>query len=77
MSIKSKVNLSFLVLGILSILVIALFNYSETKKEVIANAFDKAELINSFAMASRTYTVQTMRPLALKIAGTDQFLADR
>lgn len=73
MSIKSKVNLSFLVLGILSILVIALFNYSETKKEVIANAFDKAELINSFAMASRTYTVQTMRPLALKIAGTDQF----
>jgi len=73
MSIKSKVNLSFLILGILSILAIALFNYNETKKEVIANAFDKAELINSFAMASRTYTVQTMRPLALKIAGTDQF----
>jgi HAMP domain-containing protein len=73
MSIKSKVNLSFLILGIISILVIALFNYNETKKEVIANAFEKAELINSFAMAARMYTVQTMRPLALKVAGPDQF----
>lgn len=73
MSIKSKVNLSFLILGIISILVIALFNYNETKKEVITNAFEKAELINSFAMAARMYTVQTMRPLALKVAGPNQF----
>lgn len=73
MSIKSKVNLSFLILGILSIIAISLFNYNQTKKEVIANAFQKAELINSFAMASREYTVKTMRPLAVKMGGPGQF----
>ena len=66
MSIKSKINLSFLVLGIVAALAIALFNYVEIKNDVIDNAFKKAELINSFAMASRTYTVKTMRPLAQK-----------
>ena len=73
MSIKSKINLSFLVLGILCIAAVSLFSYFETKKEVMANALEKAELINSFALASRTYTVKTMRPLALEIAGQDKF----
>lgn len=73
MSIKSKINLSFLVLGILSALAIALFNYFEIKNKVIDNAFKKAELINSFAVASRTYTVKTMRPLAMEMAGPGEF----
>lgn len=73
MSIKSKINLSFLALGIIAALAIASFNYLEIKSKVIAEAYKKAELINSFAMASRTYTVKTMRPLALKVAGPDQF----
>ena len=73
MSIKSKINLSFLALGIIAALAVALFNYLEIKDKVIDNAYKKAELINSFAMASRTYTVKTMRPLALKMAGPNQF----
>ena len=73
MSIKSKINLSFLTLGIIAALAVALFNYFEIKDKVIDNAYKKAELINSFAMASRTYTVNTMRPLALKMAGPNQF----
>lgn len=73
MSIKSKINLSFLALGIFAAMAAALFNYFETKNKVITEAFKKAELINSFAMASRTYTVKTMRPLALSLAGPDQF----
>jgi HAMP domain-containing protein len=73
MSIKLKINLSFMFLGILSVIAVALFNYIETRKEVFLNAFEKAELINSFALAARTYTVKTMRPLALKVAGPNQF----
>lgn len=73
MSIKSKINLSFLALGTLSALAVALFNYFEIKDQVIANALKKAELINSYAVASRNYTVNTMRPLALKVAGPEQF----
>ena len=73
MSIKSKINLSFLALGIIAALAVAVFNYFEIKDKVIDDAYKKAELINSFAMASRTYTVKTMRPLALRVAGADQF----
>ena len=73
MSIKSKINISFLVLGILAALGFSAFNYMEIKESVISNAFKKAELINSFAMASRTYTVNTMRPLAVKAMGPEQF----
>ncbi len=73
MSIKSKINLCFLTLGIIAALAIALFNYFEIKNNVIAEAYKKAELINSFAMASRTYTVKTMRPLAIQVAGAGQF----
>ncbi len=73
MSIKSKINLSFLALGIVAALAVALFNYFEIKGKVIDNAYKKAELINSFAMASRTYTVKTMRPLAISVAGPGQF----
>lgn len=73
MSIKSKINLSFLALGVLAALAVSAFNYVEIKKSVISNAFKKAELINSFAMASRTYTVNTMRPLAIKAMGPEQF----
>jgi len=73
MSIKSKINLSFLALGIVAAVAVALFNYIEIKGKVIDNAYNKAELINSFAMASRTYTVKTMRPLAISVAGPGQF----
>lgn len=73
MSIKSKINMSFLAMGIFAALAIALFNYFEIRKSVIAEAYKKAELINSFAMASRTYTVKTMRPLAIEVAGAGQF----
>ncbi len=73
MKIKLKINLLLLVLGMVSTVLITLFQYYVSKKQVIDDAFDKAELINSFALASRQYTVETMRPLAVQLAGPDQF----
>lgn len=73
MSIKTKLNLILLILGIISSILIAVLNYIDAKNRVFEEAYNKAQLINSFAMAARTYTVKTMRPLAIEIAGTGKF----
>ena len=73
MSIKLKINLLLLLIGIITSIGIGAFNYNEAKDRVFSDAFQRAELISSFAMASRDYTVKTMRPLAIEIAGTNSF----
>jgi len=71
MSIKMKVNLLLLGLGIVMAITIAGYNYYEAKNLIVKEALKKGELITSFAMASREYTVKTMRPLAMELAGSD------
>lgn len=73
MSIKVKINLLFLILGTLSAAIIAVFNYTEARQRIFDDALEKAELISAYAMAARQYTVQTMRPLARKVAGPESF----
>ena len=69
MSIKWKINLVLLIVGTITSLFVAAFSYYEAKSRIIEEAYREAEIIASFAMASRTYTVETMRPLAREIAG--------
>ena len=73
MSIKTKLNLILLVLGVITSILIAVLNYVDARDRVFTEAYKKAELINSFALAARTYTVKTMRPLAIEIAGLGRF----
>jgi protein-histidine pros-kinase len=73
MSIKVKINLLFLVLGILSATLISGFNYYEARQRIFDDALEKAGLISAYAMAAREYTVQTMRPLAREVAGPQSF----
>jgi len=73
MSIRVKINLVLLAIGITTSIFVAAFNYYEARNRVFQEAYTKAELISSFAMASREYTKKTMRPLAVKLAGTDSF----
>ena len=73
MSIKWKINLLLLIVGVVTSISIGLFNYYETKNRIIDDAYNKASIISSFAMASRSYTVKTMRPLALQIAQNGSF----
>lgn len=73
MSIKMKINLFLLTIGVLTSFCVGAYNYHEAKKKVVEDAFNKASLISSFAMASRNYTVKTMRPLALEISGHNGF----
>ncbi|MDJ0623566.1 MAG: DUF3365 domain-containing protein [Desulfocapsaceae bacterium] len=73
MSIRVKINLVLLVIGVVTSILVAAFNYYEARNRVFSEAQKKAELISSFAMASREYTKQTMRPLAVKMAGKDSF----
>lgn len=73
MSIKWKINLLFMILGVISSVGFAGYNYYEARDQVFNEAFKKAELISSFAMATRQYTVDTMRPIAREIAGAKSF----
>lgn len=73
MSIRVKINLVLLVIGVVTSTFVAAFNYYEARNRVFQEAHTKAELISSFAMASREYTKKTMRPLAVKLAGKDSF----
>ena len=73
MSIKWKINLLIFVLGIISSTMLAGLGYYQARNRIFEEAFKKAELISSFSMASREYTVQTMRPLAIEIAGPASF----
>lgn len=73
MSIRIKINLVLLAIGVVTSILVAAFNYYEARNRVFSEAQKKAELISSFAMASREYTKQTMRPLAVKMAGQDSF----
>lgn len=73
MSIKVKINLLFLVLGIISAVAISGFNYYQAREQIFQEALERAEVISSFAMAARNYTVKTMRPIASKIAGPGGF----
>jgi protein-histidine pros-kinase len=62
-----------LVLGIIASFSIAAFSYYETKNRIFEDAIRKAELMSSFAMASRKYAVNTMRPMTMKIAEKGSF----
>lgn len=73
MSIRLKINFVLLVIGIITSILVAAYNYYEARNRVFAEAQKKAELISSFAMASREYTKTTLRPLSVKIAGKDSF----
>ena len=73
MSIRIKIMLVLLVIGLVTSVSITGFNYLEARNRVFEDAYVKAELISSFAMASREYTKKTMRPLATQLAGKDSF----
>ena len=73
MSIKWRINLILITLGVAASLGLTIFNYYQTKAQILQEAFKKAELISSFAIAARKYTVNTARPLALKISPPDVF----
>ena len=73
MSIRLKINVVLLVIGIMTSILVAAFNYYEARNRVFTEAQKKAELISSFAMASREYTKNTLRPLSVQLAGKDSF----
>ncbi len=73
MSIRLKLNILFLVLGIVATAAIVSFNYYDARGRIYAEALQKADLVSSFALAARQYTVKTMRPLARKLAGPQGF----
>ncbi len=73
MSIKWKINLLLIVLGITTSLLVAGFNYYEEKDRVLEEALKKAEIISSFAIALFKYTKKTMSPLAQKLLGDDVY----
>ena len=73
MSIRIKIILVLLVIGLITSVSVTFFNYNEARNRVYNDAFAKAELISSFAMASREYTKKTMRPLASQLAGKESF----
>ena len=69
MSIKWKINLLLVVLGVATSLLIGFFNYYDAKGRIYDEALTKAQIISSFAMASFKYTKKTMSPLAQKLLG--------
>jgi len=73
MSIAKKINLMLLVTGILVSLAIAVFNYTEAVNRTYSEAYQKADIISAFALATRKYTVQTLRPLSTELVGPDVF----
>ena len=73
MSIKWKINLLLLVIGITTSILVSAFNYYEAKNRVFEEALRKAEIISSYAMASFKYTKKTMSPLAQKLLGNDVY----
>lgn len=73
MSIRVKIMIILLVVGVVTSASITGYNYMEAKNRVFEDAYAKAELISSFAMASREYTKKTMRPLAKQLAGKESF----
>jgi protein-histidine pros-kinase len=73
MSIKWRINLLLIILGITASLGIATFNYYQCKAQILNEAFKKAELISSFAIAARKYTVETARPIVMKISDPKTF----
>jgi len=72
-SIRMKINVIFLILGLIATGAIAGYNYMDARNRIFEEAFNKASLVSSFAMASRQYTVETMRPLAMQIAAPGSF----
>ncbi len=76
MSIKWKINVFLMTLGVLASIFVALIHYSRERGRVFEEAFHRAELISSYATASRTYISNTLRPLAMKISGSDRFLPE-
>jgi protein-histidine pros-kinase len=73
MSIKWKINLLLIVIGISTSILISAFNYYEAKNMVFREALKKAEIISSYAMATFKYTKKTMSPLAQKLLGDDVY----
>lgn len=73
MSIRVKIMLVLFIIGLITSISITWFNYHEARIRVYDDAYARAELISSFAMASREYTKTTMRPLAVQLAGKDSF----
>ncbi len=73
MSIRTKIMIILLIIGVITSASITGYNYVEAQNRIIEDAYVKAELISSFAMASREYTKETMRPLAKQLAGKESF----
>ncbi len=76
MSINAKITIIFLVLGIVASGGLTGFNYYEARNQVFEDAYQKAEIISSFALATRNYTVDILRPLARDIAGPESFIPE-
>jgi HAMP domain-containing protein len=73
MSIGKKVNLMLLITGCIVSCAMATFNYIEAMNRTYDEAYAKAEIISAFALASREYTVKTMRPLMVDLTGPEAF----
>lgn len=73
MSIKVKVIIFLAAVGLVMSCCIGGYSYFEAKNQIFKDALKQAEVVSSFAIASRNYAVQTMRPLTMKIAGEGSF----
>ncbi len=73
MSIKLKIIIFLAGLGLIMSLCIGAYSYFDAKNQIFKDALKQADVVSSFAMASRTYAVKTMRPLTRKIGGENSF----
>lgn len=73
MSIKIKVIVFLAAVGLVMSLCIGGYSYYDARGQIFKDALKQAEVVSSFAIASRNYAVRTMRPLAVKIAGEGSF----
>lgn len=73
MSIKLKIIIFLAGVGLIMSLCIGGYSYFDAKNQIFKDALKQADVVSSFAMASRTYAVKTMRPLTVKIGGQNSF----
>ncbi len=73
MPIKLKIIIFLAGLGLIMSLCMGGYSYFDAKNQIFKDALKQADVVSSFAMASRTYAVKTMRPLTVKIGGQDSF----
>lgn len=73
MSIKVKVIVFLGLVGLIMSCAVGAYSYYDARNQLFKDALKQAEVVSSFAMASRTYAVTTMRPLTQKIVGSQSF----